>query len=314
MSEKIVIFGYGAAGQAVATRFAAAGRRVIVAQRSEPDGLAAGVDFVHADVLKEGDVLVATQGASHAVIATGFAYSTAAWAENWPRAMNNFITAARQTGARTLFFDNLYMYGPQSAPISETSAFTPWGGKPAVRRQITDMWQSASARGDILMTALRVPDFYGPGVHNSHLGELVFGRLASGRPAQLAVPCDLPHDFAYVPDVARAVEALIDASDDVFGQVWHMPCAPTRTIRDIIEIGAKAISKKARIQTVPLWLAPILGIFSPMLREVYDVRFLFDRPYHVDASKFRNRFWSDVTPFETGLSATARSYLRVGKM
>ena len=31
-------------------------------------------------------------------------------------------------------------------------------------------------------------------------------------------------------------------------------------------------------------------------------------PYTADASKFKKRFWSDVTPFEVGAPATARSY------
>jgi hypothetical protein len=42
------------------------------------------------------------------------------------------------------------------------------------------------------------------------------------------------------------------------------------------------------------------------------VRFTWDRPYHVDAGKFTRRFWSDVTPFETGAAATARSFMVQG--
>ena len=30
--------------------------------------------------------------------------------------------------------------------------------------------------------------------------------------------------------------------------------------------------------------------------------------YHVDESKFKRRFWSDVTPFEIGAPATAQSF------
>ncbi len=29
-------------------------------------------------------------------------------------------------------------------------------------------------------------------------------------------------------------------------------------------------------------------------------------PYAVDATKFKTRFWSDVTPYEVGVPATAR--------
>ena len=38
------------------------------------------------------------------------------------------------------------------------------------------------------------------------------------------------------------------------------------------------------------------------------MRYTWDRPYQVDGSKFTNRFWNDVTPYEIGAVATARSY------
>ena len=38
------------------------------------------------------------------------------------------------------------------------------------------------------------------------------------------------------------------------------------------------------------------------------MRFTWDRPYHVDATKFAKAFWSDATPFETGVRETALSF------
>jgi hypothetical protein len=51
-----------------------------------------------------------------------------------------------------------------------------------------------------------------------------------------------------------------------------------------------------------------MGVFSTFAREVADMSFTWDRPYQVDAGKFARRFWSDVTPFEVGAAATARSF------
>jgi len=36
------------------------------------------------------------------------------------------------------------------------------------------------------------------------------------------------------------------------------------------------------------------------------MRFTWNRPYHVDATKFGRRFWSDATPFEVGIPAAIR--------
>ena len=87
-----------------------------------------------------------------------------------------------------------------------------------------------------------------------------------------------------------------------------MPCAPTRTPREILRIGADAIGMKLRIVSLPLRLLPTLGLVSRMMKEVADVGYTWDRPYRVDADKFRRRFWSEVTPFEAGAAATARAF------
>lgn len=227
--------------------------------------------------------------------------------------MANLLAAAEATRAPTLFIDNMYAYGPQDTPLRETTPPVPWGGKPAVRRAIGEMWQTAARQGRVIMCALRVADFYGPGVTNSHLGESLFGRMAVGKAAQFAIPVDQPHDVAYVPDVARAAQTLLDAPADAWGEVWHMPCAETRTIREIAALAAAAAGEAARVQTIPALLRPILQLTSPLLREVHDMRFLFDRPYYVDASKFTARFWSDVTPIDVGVAETIRCFQRAAR-
>jgi len=110
------------------------------------------------------------------------------------------------------------------------------------------------------------------------------------------------------PDIARAAIALLDAPDDAFNQVWNMPCAPTRTPRQILKLGADAMGIALKIRAIPLWLLPKLGLFVPFMREVADVGFTWDRPYVVDARKFTQRFRFDVTPYEIGAPVTALSF------
>ncbi len=306
MTADILVFGHGPVGRATVERLAVQGRAVRVAQRSRPQDLAAGTTFQSCDVLDGAAVRRAVQGASQLVVAIGFAYRRPVWRANWPLAMRNLLDACEAAQARMIFVDNLYMYGPQTAPLREDMALTESGGKPGVRAQITRQWMQAAGR--VRVAALRAPDFYGPGTGQSHLGDLAFGELASGKSAKLIVPPDMPHDFAYVPDIARAVESLLDAPDDAYGQAWHMPCAPIRTSREILEIGARALGEKLRITALPLWAVGAMGAFSPMMREMAEMRFLWDRPYHVDAGKFARRFWSDVTPFEVGAAATAHAF------
>jgi nucleoside-diphosphate-sugar epimerase len=220
--------------------------------------------------------------------------------------MQNLVAACAGSGARLVFVDNLYMLGPQRAALREDMPLTGFGAKPAARSEVSRIWLAATDW--VRVAALRAPDFYGPGVSLSHLGSGAFGALARGRTATLLAPPDTPHDFAYVPDIARAVLTLLDAPDDAFGQAWNMPCAPTRTPREILRLGAEALGLRLRLRAVPLGLLPLLGLAVPFLREVAEMRFTLDRPYRVDATKFAARFWSDATPFERGAPATARAF------
>jgi nucleoside-diphosphate-sugar epimerase len=260
-------------------------------------------------VLDADSVRRTVAGCSQMVVAIGFAYETAVWRKSWPLAMRNLLAASEAHGVRMVFVDNLYMYGPRRTPLREDMALTATGGKPGVRADISRMWMEANAAGRVRVAALRAPDFYGPGVGNSHLGDVALGALANGKRATLIVPPDMPHDFAYVPDIARAVATLLDAPDDAFGQAWHMPCAPITTPRQILALGAKSLGLKLRLTALPLWSQPVLGLAMPIMREMAEMRFQWDRPYAVDAEKFQKRFWSDVTPFETGAAATALSFV-----
>jgi nucleoside-diphosphate-sugar epimerase len=306
MTKKIVVLGFGPVGKAATELLMSKDREVCVAQRSKPGDLPKGASFERCDVLNAADVEKIVANASQIVVTIGFTYNSEVWRKSWPVAMANLLAACKAHNVRMVFVDNLYMYGAQNEPLRETMAMTAKGVKPAVRAEITRMWMNSGVR----VAALRAPDFYGPGVTLSHIGESGFGAIAKGKRAMLLAPPDTLHDFAYVPDMARAVVSFLDAGDDVYGQVWHMPCAPTRTPREIPNLGAASLGVKAKVSGLPLWLLPIVGLGIPMLREFSEMSFLLDRPYRVNADKFAKRFWSDATPFEIGAPIAAASFKR----
>lgn len=257
MSESTVVLGFGAAGRATTQALLARGEAVCVAQRSRPADLPAQAGFKPCDVLDADSVRQAIDGAGQVVLAVGFTYDARVWRTAWPKAMTNVVEACAATGARMVFVDGLYMLGPQNEPLREDMPLTARGAKPAIRSEVTRIWMAAAGR--VRIAALRCPDFYGPHVPVSHLGSSAFGPLARGKPAVLIVPPDTPHDFAYVPDIARAVVTLLDAPDDAYGQAWNMPCAPIRTPRDILRLGAEALGVRPRVWAVPFQASAAAG-------------------------------------------------------
>ena len=137
MSGRIAIFGYGPVGRAVAARLSEDGREFSVAQRRAPPDLPKGAAFAPCDVLDRDAVAKAARGAEEIVVAIGFDYSGIVWREAWPKAIANLVASCKTTGARMVFIDNLYMYGPQTAPVVETMPLTSYGVKSAARSAAT---------------------------------------------------------------------------------------------------------------------------------------------------------------------------------
>ncbi len=313
MGRQIAVAGYGAVGRALVPLLASRGDSVRIVQRQQPGEVAAGCEFVRADLEDASQTQHACTGMDTVVCAAGIPYVSKIYTRVWPVVMRNLLDGCARAGARLVFADNLYMYGPQKGVLREDTPLTSYGRKPRVRAEITRLWQDAHKAGRVRVTAVRASDFYGPDVPTSVLSTFGVARLLSGKASLAPYPPDNPHDFTYVPDFARALVTLIDAPDDAFGEAWHVPNAPTQSLRQLMLLAAKIIGVRPRVSVLPPVLAPLIGLFSSDVRELAEMCFQWDRPYRVDTSKFSRRFWSDATPFEEGLRETAAFYRRVTK-
>jgi nucleoside-diphosphate-sugar epimerase len=287
---------------------ASRGDAVRIVQRHEPKELPHGCTFHPADSMDREATIRACAGVDTVVCCLGFPYDSALWRRVWPTTMANLIDGCSAAGARLVFADNLYMYGPQTSPLTEDMPLTSYGRKPAIRADVTKLWKSAHDAGRLRAVAVRASDFYGPDAPTSVISAFGVARLVAGKPALIPYSPEHLHDFCYVPDFARALVTLVDAPDDAYGQAWHVPNAPARTLRDVLTLAASLIGVPPRISVVPPALRPMIGLFSKEVREMAEMNFQWDRPYLVDSSKFAARFWDDATPFESGLADTISFY------
>lgn len=306
MSDDLsVVLGAGPVGKALIERLTDDGREVRVVTRSGAADVAKEVEVVAADIADPDAAARASAGASVVYSCVGLDYS--GWPEKWPPMMEGMLAGAESAGARYVFMDNCYMYGPVDVAMTEDLPLTDYGKKPATRSRLTRMWQEAHAAGRVEAVSVRASDFYGPGVSASALGDPSIGRMAKGKSAQVFGNPDLPHSFTYVPDIARALMSVADA-DDAFGQAWNAPNAPDRTLRDVLTLVAADLGRELKLQTMRKWMLSGVGIFDANARELKEMLYQWERPFHVDSSKFAERFWSDATPFEDGIAATVPSY------
>ena len=101
------------------------------------------------------------------------------------------------------------MYGPQTTPLVETMPGDRHRFEACGARSRDPYLDRHARQGRGPHNALRAADFYGPGVGNSYLGDTSIGKLAQGKPAVFVGSPDVLHDYAYVPDIARAVTTLL---------------------------------------------------------------------------------------------------------
>lgn len=303
-----VVFGCnGPVGLGLMEALASRGHRVVGVCRSGRSEAPPGVTIAAGDA---GDVEGTKRLASGADVVhctVGLPYPE--WTAKWPPIVRGLVAACEQHGARLVFADNLYAYGPQSAPLSESTPVNRFGRKPALRAWMADTMLEAHARGRLRVALVRASDFYGPRVTNALLGERVFPNALAGKAAQLLGDIDQPHAYTYVPDFVRALVTVSD-HDDAFGEVWHVPNAPAQTTRAIVEQVFRLAGREPKIKTMPGWLLAGLSLVSPLMRELREMGFQGDRPYLVDHTKFIARFAGEPTSLEEGLRATLDWYRR----
>jgi nucleoside-diphosphate-sugar epimerase len=310
MDGQIAVLGYGAVGRALVPLLGAAGRPVTVVQRRAPPVLPAGVAFRAADVAVAEGARAAVAGAAQVVCAVGVPYSGRAFLDLWPRIARNLCDACAASGARLLFADSLYMYGPQTAPLHEEMPLTDVGQKPRARAMATRIWQAAVAAGRLRAASVRASDFYGPDAPTSVVSQFGIRALVAGRGALAPYPADQPHAFTFLPDFARALALLLAAPDADWGRAWHVPNAPAESLRAVLARAAALAGRPLRLTVLPDPLRRLLGLFRRDLAELGEMRFQWDRPYLVDHRRFAARFGDIATPLAAGVAATVDHYRR----
>jgi nucleoside-diphosphate-sugar epimerase len=266
-------------------------------------------ELLPADLSEHGAVDRAVRGSEVVYLVVGFEYKTQVWEEKWPVLMRDTIDACAKYGAKLVFFDNVYMYGKNMiSHMTEETAVDPPSRKGAVRKRISEMLLDASGEGWIKALIARSADLYGPENNNDFITQMVIKNLREGKKAMWFVSSDIRHSFTYSPDAAKAT-ALLGNTPDAYGQVWHLP-TETRKItgREMITMIASEMGAEKKISLLPKFMLLPLGLFIPIMKEMREMIYQFDRDYFFDSSKFTRRFGITATPYEDGIKAVCRAF------
>lgn len=266
-------------------------------------------ELLPADLSQPGAVDRAVKGSEIVYLVVGLEYKAQVWEEKWPALMRDVIDACVKYGSKLVFFDNVYMYDKdQVNHMTEDTAINPPSRKGAVRKKISEMLLKAAEEGWIKALIARSADFYGPDNNNNFITQMVMKNLKDGKKAMWFVSADIKHSFTYTPDAAKAT-ALLGNTPDAYGQVWHLP-TESRPItgKEIITMIASEMGAEPKISLLPKFMLMPLGLFIPIMKEMREMIYQFDRDYFFDSSKFTRKFKMKATPYEEGVKVTCEAY------
>lgn len=265
-------------------------------------------DLFPADLSNPAFVDQAVEGSDVVYLVVGFDYNLKVWEEKWPTLMRATINACIKHNARLVFFDNVYSYDINAIPhMTEESEYNPPSRKGAVRKQISQMLMDEVKAGKLMALIARSADFYGPGNDKSFANEMVYKNFLKGRRANWFIDADKKHSFTYTPDAAKAT-ALLGNTDDAYNTVWHLPTDKnTITGREFIELFSKEMKVPNKLVVMPMWMVRLAGIFVPVLKEMREMMYQYDRDYFFDSSKFDKRFNFKTTTYQEGVRMTVKS-------
>ena len=255
-----------------------------------------------ADLSQIGVVDKAVEGSDVVYLVVGLDYKLNVWEDKWPKLMRAVIDACIKHKARLVFFDNVYMYDLGAIPhMTEESPVKPPSKKGAVRKEISQMLLDEVKAGKLMALIARSADFYGPENEKSFVTEMVYKNLKKGKTPNWFINADRKHSFTYTPDAAKAT-AILGNTNDAYNQVWHLPTDKnTLTGREFISLFAREMNAKTRVSVMPMWLIKVLGLFIPIMKEMPEMMYQYDRDYFFDSSKFEKRFIFRTTTYKDGV-------------
>ena len=296
-----LIIGAGAIGSALAEELASGHHQVSVVSRRGSTSSNPFITSVSADASDADRVTQLATDCDAIFNCANPAYHR--WPTDWPPIANALLTAAEHSGAVLVTMSNLYPYGPPTGPMTPDSPFNATYEKALVRATMWRDARSAHDAGRLRATEVRASDYIGP-KSQGVMGQRAIPRVLAGKSCQVLGNLDVPHSWSYTVDVARTLVACAQNSE-AWGRAWHVPTNVARTQRQVIDDVADAAGvSRVKISSISPFVLRVMGLFSPVIRELPTTIYQFTAPFVIDDTATRQNLRLEPTPWDVVLKAT----------
>lgn len=293
---------------------------ILVRNRAKADAL-----FPNAPTLTviEGDAqdaallhrIVADERTAPTHIFHGINYPYDQWFGNMDTVTQKVIDAAgprkaepRKAGrgpVTIVFPGNVYDFGNAKEPIREASRPNPNTRKGRLRVALEAMLEGAAKAGKCRVLNVRLPDFWGPNVLNAGVKPIFEGAL-KGKALPWLLNADIPHQSVYTKDAAEIIVRLMLRPHSPDGyEVWNYGGTTLPSMRWFFGQIAALTGNPLKIQVYSRLVMRLLGLFVPVIREVYEMLYLYENTVLLDDTKVRTLFPDfRETPVKEALTET----------
>lgn len=287
----LVLGANGRLGAAAVQAFAAAGWAVRAQVRRAPtQALPAGATAVAVALDDTARLAAAAAGARVVVYAVNPLYT------QWPtQALPMFqhgVAVAQRLGALFMLPGNVYNFGAaMPALLNEHTPQQPTTRKGQIRVQMEAELGALAARGELRSVVLRAGDFFGSG-SGSWFDLVIAKSLRQGKMVYPG-PLELPHAWAYLPDLARAFVAAASRAHELQAFADLPFSGHTLTGTELLAALERAaatlgLAPKAgaafKHGGLPWPLLRLVGLVVPMWREIGAMSYLWHVPHALDGT------------------------------
>jgi nucleoside-diphosphate-sugar epimerase len=78
------------------------------------------------------------------------------------------------------------------------------------------------------------------------------------------------------------------------------------TGREFIELFSREMKVANKLFVMPVWIIKIVGVFVPVMKEMPEMMYQYDRDYFFDSSRFEKRFNFKTTTYPEGVKLTVQ--------
>ncbi len=293
----LILGANGRLGSAAAQAFDASGWQVLAqVRRGAGAGMPARAHLLRT-ALTDSDALAVALGAAagatgRRVVLHAVNPGYTRWDAEALPALHAGLRVAQHTQAHFMLPGNVYNYGEaMPATLGEDTPQRPSTSKGALRVAMeTDIARAAHA-GGLCASVVRAGDFLGPGT-GTWLDGAIAKSLRAGRLVYPG-PRELPHAWAYLPDLARAFVAVASQPAPPPFATWHFEGytltgnALLAGIADAAHTLGLRPAAGFRTGRMPWGLVRAAGVVYPLWRELARMSYLWRVPHGLDGRRLQ---------------------------